>query len=139
MKPFIYVDCNFFLTCAGPPLSPHPFMGFESNGSILTVTWEEPFSMDGFPVTSYNLSVYNHTSGSSYSHLMYPPQLEYNISNPLVSSTNCHTLTFSVTAINSVGSSEEDNVSGGFPIRQYNAAISYPAAALIFFFTSPTD
>ena len=98
----------------GQPLPPNPSMEIQSNGTVLYITWEEPFSPMGFNITSYDLTIYNHTSNMSREINTTAPL--YKLTKPVYSNTACHELTISVRANNDVGSSVEGTIEGGFPI-----------------------
>ena len=102
----------------GQPLPPDPSMEIQSNGTVLHIAWKEPFSPVGFHITSYNLTIYNHTSNLSRE--INTTAQFYNLTKPVYSNTSCHDLTVTVRANNDVGPSVEGTIEGGFPICNVN-------------------
>lgn len=101
------------------PLPPFLQLALFSNGSHLQAYWRRPFTMSGFPTTSYTLDVVNKTSGIRTKVILDQSLTEtviYDHPNPGILSS-CHSLSFSVIASNSIGDSSTSNiVTSGFPI-----------------------
>lgn len=109
---------------ADPPLPPQPTLEVLSEGTVLSLSWERPYSPNSFPVISYNLTIHNQTSHSSDSILLQDDMLTYN----LTSHNICNSFNFTVTANNRVGTSREGYVTGGFPMSEshsYSLTSSY--------------
>ena len=89
-----------------------------SEGKVLNISWEEPYSHPKFPVLSYNLTMYNKSSSNSVLLLREDYAQSY-----LINKTNfsgiCNLLKFTVTAKNEVGNSDEGVVTGGFPTCRF--------------------
>lgn len=107
---------------AAPPLPPFLSLTIFSNGSGIRAQWERPFTMTGFPVTSYTLDIVNKTSGRS-SKVILEQNLSSIIFYDLLSisvPTTCHTISFSVLATNSIGDSSSSNIlTSGFPMCKF--------------------
>lgn len=105
-----------------PPLPPFLRLYIFSNGSGLRAEWDRPFSMLGFPVTSYTLDVVNKTSGGMMKTIVHQSTSDV-VTYDLLSSTipsSCHNISFSVIATNSVGDSTASNMlTSGFPICKH--------------------
>ena len=90
------------------------------------VLWEEPFTVEGFPITSYTVDIFNETSELFTSMELSPDVMFLDVDLNLASCTN---LTFSVTASNSVGMSTPGIIQGDevFPPSNFRllAVLSY--------------
>lgn len=83
-------------------------------GTLLNVSWEEPYSPEGFAIISYNLTLHEGTSSLLlWEDIPTPTSFIINHANY---SGNCTLLNFTVTARNSVGGSDEGFIAAGFPI-----------------------
>ena len=105
-------------------MAPQPEAQVLSGGHVINISWEEPYSHDTFPILFYNLTIQNQTENSSFSEMLPDTVLSYNIVKNSVSTT-CHTLTFVLTACNSIGVSDEGNDTGGFPVgKTYSSFVA---------------
>lgn len=85
-----------------------------NEGTVLNVSWQEPYSSDGFPVISYTIMIYNNVT-SNTSNAILPADMTYYLANSS-DTMSCSWLKFTVTAENSLGSSTLGFISGGFPM-----------------------
>ena len=104
----------------GVPLPPQLMVNVQFNATGLNITWVKPFSPEGFPIISYNLTVYNQSSNSS---LLISPlhadNLTYLLTNSASYSNTCHSLDINITARNAVGDSVASaTITSGFPIGE---------------------
>lgn len=89
-------------------------------GHIITVNWDRPFSHNGFPIISYNLTVINQNGYNITSEILSADMQAFNISTlDNAISVSCDTLLFIVTASNGIGMSAEGHMFGGFPLGSY--------------------
>ena len=101
----------------GPPLPPHPTLEVRQNGTMLSVSWIDPFTFPGFNITRYTVQSLNKTDMSTrfqdvgLNHTQYVEVIRD-------VAAKCHDLVFAVSAFNAVGNST-DIVSGGFPIGTF--------------------
>ncbi len=101
-----------------PPLAPFLRVAVFFNGSGLRANWDTPFFMPGYPVTSYTLTFVNKTDGVSIKKILeqdlLPTTFDLILSDVF---TECHPLTYTILATNSVGNGPISNsVTIGFPI-----------------------
>ena len=99
------------------PLTPPASLEVIANGSVLHMWWSEPYSYANFPITSYNVSVYNETTdnlllgtslNSTQFYYDYEKQEKFNVP--------CQKLIFAVAAVNDIGISDSALEEGMFPI-----------------------
>ena len=112
----------FTALCVGSPTQPQPAISYDEHQMSLIVSWNEPFTHTGFPVTYYKLQITNVSDFSGHN----THQDIVNISNRLyyVNSvdslpTTCYELEYNVTAFNEIGSSAVGSVIGRFPICKW--------------------
>ena len=85
-----------------------------NEGTVLNISWDEPYSHPNFPILSYNLTMHNQSSNNSLLLLREEYAQSYLINKTNFSGT-CDLLKFTVIAKNEVGNSDEGVVTGGFP------------------------
>ena len=105
--------------CADPPSKPEPTVSYSQDGTLLTLSWKEPFSHPGFPITHYTLQITNVSNPSIHNP---PVNISYHLSYiDSVASlpTACNELEYNVTAFNEIGKSAVGSVTGGFPISKF--------------------
>ena len=107
------------ISLLAPPLPPFLQLTLFPNVSHLQATWNRPFTMSGFPITSYTLDVVNKTNGQRTKVILDQNLTErviYNLSSPGLP-LSCQPLSFSAIASNAVGDSGTSNiVTAGFSI-----------------------
>lgn len=96
------------------PLVPAIALKIMNEGTVLNVSWQEPYSSYGFPVISYTLMIYNNAT-SNTSNTILPADTTYYLANSS-DTMLCSWLEFTITAENSLGSSNWGFISGGFPM-----------------------
>lgn len=111
---FLFSTSNF--QPIGPPLAPNLMLEVMDEGTVLNISWEKPYSPEGFPILSYNLTLHNVTSNSSHLLLQADTPTYYLLNSTDYNNVMCNVLRFTVTAASSVGSSDDGAISGGFPI-----------------------
>jgi len=105
-------------------------VSLSTDGTTLEAVWRRPFTHEGFPVTSYSLTVTNKTTGQPAGKLDVTSDLTrellmYDLRRPVAAYTDCHSLIFSVIARNSVGTSiTGDTVVVGFPVCELEHGIT---------------
>ena len=99
----------------GPPLPPAPRLEVKSTTSV-NVSWEEPFTWDLFPVLSYQVSVYNVSSGTHTNTYTLSGNETSQVITRHTETSVCSELRFEVTAKNGEGESGAGTTSGGFPV-----------------------
>ncbi len=105
--------------CAGSPLSPS-LQYSVVNESTLQVIWDEPFTMEEFPITGYNVTVFSFINQSNEvvaSRELRPDTFSVTLTQ--IDSYLCTNLTLSVSAFNSIGESSPGIVYGAFPSRKF--------------------
>ena len=102
----------------GPPSAPVTSLRDMSNGTVLRLSWVEPHTSDGYPVTSYTVLVFNHTSSTllvnstlNSSHHFY----DYNKPKDV---TYCETIAFAISANSILGPSKMATEVGVFPMSK---------------------
>jgi hypothetical protein len=100
---------------AGPPLPPAPQLEVLSTTSV-RVSWEEPFTWELFPVLSYQVSVYNVSSGTYNNTFTLSGNETSQVITRQTETTVCSELRLGVTAKNGEGESAAGTTSGGFPV-----------------------
>ena len=86
----------------------------------LIVSWNEPFTHTGFPVTYYTLQIINVSDFSGHnSHDLVNIGIRLYYTDSIDTlPTICYELEYNVTAFNEIGSSMVGSVTGGFPISK---------------------
>ena len=82
----------------------------------MTLSWNAPFTAEGYPVLKYIVYTTNNSTGETYQTDVYPTtngSVTYTIVD---SPSSCHTLSFEVVAESSAGTSSPGLASGGFPV-----------------------
>ena len=86
--------------------------------SEISITWNEPFTWEGFPVLHYDFSIYR-VSDNQLIRSVRTTQREYLALQSDLQGADCTVYLFVVQASSIVGSGAEGNVPGGFPIGRY--------------------
>ena len=94
----------------GPPLPPAPQLEVVNTTSV-RVSWEEPFTWELFPVLSYQVSVYNVSSGT-YTNAY---TLSGSQRSQVVTVESCSVLVLQVTASNREGMSVPGTITVEIP------------------------
>ncbi len=97
----------------GPPLTPNVTLMVLNEGTVLNISWEEPYSPEGFPILSYYVRVENVTSNISL--LQDRTTSTYYLFNSTDNAILYSKLNVTVRAESSVGSSNE----AGQKTREY--------------------
>ena len=105
----------------GPPLQPLVHLLQEhdvDNNFTHHLNWSAPFTWDGFPITSYNVTVYNHSSGiaTTLRKFVNDSELESFSLDSTSSGESCYMLDFYVSATNDLGEGEPSVIRTGHPI-----------------------
>ncbi len=100
-----------------------------TDGEALEAVWHRPFTHNGFPITSYTLTITNKTTGLLAGKASVETGLDddvqmYELRKPAaVMFAACHELVYALIASNTVGDSMTgDVVISGFPICEYVCA-----------------
>ena len=105
------------LNCTGAPLPPS--LQYEViDENTLEVLWEEPFTTEGFPITSYYLRVVdgNQTNETALTDIaLSADTFSFNVTRMVLNSSSCTNLTFQLWAENSVANSSIGVTYGTFP------------------------
>lgn len=114
---------------SAPPLPPFLLqLALFPDGNTLQARWNRPFTVAGFPITSYTLMVVNKTDGES-TRVTIDQDLAQTMTYNLTRSglhLSCHSLEFSAMASNSVGDSSISNIRiSGFPICMYTGCLKF--------------
>lgn len=106
-------------TIIGSPLPPDLKVDISQNGSLLTLSWDEPFTFVGYNVTRYSLRVTNRSQMDTTLQEDIDIGLNriYSLHTPKRETTVCHELVFVVNAFSKVGTSRGEII-GGFPIGE---------------------
>ena len=99
----------------GPPLPPVPRLEV-FNATSVRVSWEEPFTWELFPVLSYQVSVYNVSSGTYTDNFTLSGNETSQVITRQTETTVCSELWLEVTAKNGEGEGCAGTTSGGFPV-----------------------
>ena len=99
---------------AGPPLVSGVALKIMNEGTVLNVSWQEPYSPEGCRTTSYTLIIHDNTT-SNTSNIILPANTTYYLANNS-NTVLCNWLKFTVTAENCRRSSNLGFISGGFPM-----------------------
>ena len=97
---------------AGVPLSPS-LQYSVVNDSTLQIRWDEPFTMDGFPIMAYNVTVADSISQEVDYYELSSATHSFTVTR--TDPSLCTNLLFSVVAVNDVGPSTPDRVRGALP------------------------
>ena len=92
-------------TSTGPPLAPEPFLEVV-NATAIKISWEKPFSWEGWEVLSYNISWGSNSMSTKEQSVV--------LENELAEA--CIEIEFNVSAMNAVGQSDVRSIHGSFPI-----------------------
>ena len=106
----------------GPPSAPATSLRDMSIGTVLRLSWMEPHTSDGYPVTSYTVLVFNHTSSTLLVNTTLNSSLhfyEYNKPNDSI----CETIELAVLANSILGPSTVATEVGFFPISKLTVVI----------------
>ena len=110
----------------GPPLRPI-IVSFsqkhvaDSSNFTYHLNWSAPFTWPGFPVISYNVTVFNHLENISTTIIM-PINDSYSQTstlNGITDGESCYRLTFYVTASNYLGEGENTMMQSGHHISKF--------------------
>ena len=115
----------FAVLCVGPPTQPQPFVRYDKHQMSLIVSWNEPFTHAGFPVTYYTLQIINVSdfSGQNWHDTVnISHRLDY-IDSVDSLPTVYYELEYNVTAFNEIGPSAVGSVTGAFPISKFTYII----------------
>ena len=96
---------------AGEPLHPEPQYSV-INDSTVQVIWEQPFTMEEFSITGYNVTVVDFINQESLLQLS-PDTLSFILTH--TDSSICTNLTFFIVAVNIIGGSPPGVVNGTSP------------------------
>lgn len=98
------------------------------DGNVVYVSWDPPYTGSMYHVTDYNITVAL-ANGTSTSHLLSNSTLSYNytVNDPL---TECTDITFSLYALNLVGTSSPGYVTKTLPAGIYY--VDYTSYSYIF-------
>ena len=88
------------------------------NVSTILVEWEEPFTLQDFPIINYMMEVFSQTSDELITSSVLDPDT---LSFTHTQTGSSGSLTFSVVAHNSVGASVPGTVEGAFPTCEFNS------------------
>ena len=116
----------FSTSISGPPLPPPFDLSQEhdtDNNFTYYLNWSAPFTWDGFPITSYNITIYNHFSNEATTTMYSENDSEFQSlsHNGTTTGDSCYMLDFYVSAANSIGVGEPSLVQSGHPIgKQVN-------------------
>ena len=116
----VYINIlAFILNCTGAPLPPS--LQYEVlDGNTLEVLWEEPFTAEGFPITSYYLRVVDDNQTNEtvlIDEALSADTHTFNLTQ--MAPTDCKNLTFKLWAENSVGNSSAGVAYGAFPSSKF--------------------
>ena len=119
---------NYNAIFSAPPLPPFLQLTLFPDGNTLQARWNRPFTMAGFPITSYTLDVVNKTDGETTRVILdqdLAQTMTYNLTRSRLH-ISCHSLEFSAIASNLVGDSTISNsLISGFPICMYTRCLKF--------------
>ena len=109
-----------YCDCAGVPLSPS-LQYSVVNDSTLQISWDEPFTLNDFPIMAYNVTVDDLINQEEVvTHELSSATRSFTITQTDPSS--CTNLLFSVVAVNDVGPSTPNRISAVLPSCESHAA-----------------
>ena len=101
-----------------------------TNNFTYHLNWSAPFTWEGFPIISYDITIYNQSNNETVTSTMH-----INGSDTLglaydgyTSGDVCYALNFSVSATNRIGKGEPALTSSGHPIGRHNFTILMAAS-----------
>ena len=103
----------------------------DSSNFTYYLRWSAPFTWPGYPIISYNVTVFNHLYNESTITILYgndshPPPLSH---DGITYGDSCYGLTFYVAASNRIGEGDYSAIQSGHHIgRYYNHKINIRAA-----------
>ena len=101
----------------GPPSAPVTSLRDMSNGTVLRFSWGEPHTFDGYPVTSYTVLVFNHTSSTLLVNSTLNSSNHFYDYKPK-DVTYCETIAFAVSANSILGPSKMATEVGVIPMSK---------------------
>ena len=107
-------------SCTGPPLAPPTFLEDLYEGTVLRLSWMEPYSPTPYPVTSYHVVLYNETATTDnvlVNSSLNISQHHYDYVKPN-NSAACPIIQFAVSAVSTIGSSNVSTELGVFPMSK---------------------
>ena len=102
----------------GPPLAPtiEFIQGHLIDGFIHShLSWSTPFTSQGFPITNYTVTTFNHSNGETITVVRTANFADYSHQS-LSQGDHCYELDFTVVASNRVGRSPPATIHTGHPI-----------------------
>ena len=117
---YTHVILYSFSYIAGPPSAPVTSLRDMSNGTVLRLSWVDPHISDRYPVTSYTVLVFNHTSSTLLVNTTLNSSLHfYDFIKPKYVIV-CENISFAVSAHSAAGSGPVSHEMGMFPRSEFS-------------------